>query len=67
MSRFEDLGCIFQLLAWVKESQEESILICDANWPDKVELVVEVVCWLRLNDSENACIQYVCGNVSQQR
>jgi len=33
MSRFEDLDCIFQLLvytmAWVKESQEEIILICN--------------------------------------
>jgi len=50
MSRFEDLNCIFQLLvytmAWVKESQAESILISNANWPDKVDLVVKIVRWL---------------------
>jgi len=71
MSRFEDLNCIFQLLvytmAWVKESQEESILICNVNWPNKVNLVVEIVRWLLLSGAGNACIQYICGNASQQR
>lgn len=47
MSRFEGLGCIFQLLiytmAWVKECQGESILICNADWPDKVDLVFRIV------------------------
>jgi len=33
-------------MAWVKESQEESIFICNANWPDKVDLVVKIVRWL---------------------